>query len=61
MSTEKTRATFTIDKQLWIATQQLLEERGYPQSTLSEYLSYQVEKLNLQLEHSGEVFLDHLL
>jgi len=61
MSTEKTRATFTIDKQLWERTQQLLVEKGYPHTTMSDYLSYQVEKLSLQLEFSDSTFLDHLL
>jgi len=60
MSKEKTRATFTIDRQLWEETQRLLEEKGYPHTTMADYLSYQVEKLNLQLELSTDNFLDHL-
>lgn len=61
MSKEKTRATFTIDRKLWEETHKLLEEKGYPHTTMSDYLSYQVEKLNLQLEHSNVTFLEHLL
>jgi hypothetical protein len=61
MPKNTTRATFTIDKQLWNETQQLLDDLGYPDVTMSRYLSQAVEKLNLQLEHSDHAFLSHLL
>ena len=57
----KTRATFTIDKKLWTETQQMLTDLGYPDTTMSVYLSYQVEALLLRLEHAEPNFLDYLL
>lgn len=60
MPKETTRATFTIDKELWNSTQQLLSDLGYPDSTMATYLSSKVEQLNLLLTFSETSFLDHL-
>ena len=61
MPENTTRATFTIDKDLWKDANEKLELLGYPNRTMAVFLSHQVERLLLQLEHSDETFLDRLM